>query len=216
MPLFFSGPCHARKRPVTLPVVPERSPESRELKRSHSSPAGQQRKPVAPPQGLSGFSTNPFALEHRDSKKQSADAFPESGTAEKKQPQQATREGEVTFSGSGRKTTDDRLVPRRTAFSGGRHTLGQLDAPPPAPEVNMHYNTGKNATTRVVVNPQDPTSPLYRPAAGDKAVNSAGVYMQVEVEPNLRLQFGGEYCDIDAPYAESGSPGASVGLEWNF
>jgi hypothetical protein len=83
----------------------------------------------------------------------------------------------------------------------------------------MDYKLKGNATTRLTVNPQDTGSPLPRPAEqGNNAINSAGVYMQMDVAPDLQLRIGGEYSDIDDPRVSnsSSSRGASIGLKLDF
>lgn len=90
----------------------------------------------------------------------------------------------------------------------------------PTPEVSMSYRLDQHTTTRVTINPQDTASPLYRPVENEGTVNSAGVYMNVDVQPDLQLQIGGEYCDVEtrggAVSGDSTSRGASVGLRWTF
>lgn len=87
----------------------------------------------------------------------------------------------------------------------------------PSPEVSMRYSLDKNTSTRVTVNPQNEESPLHRPAEPEGALNSAGVYMDIEVKPDVKLEVGGEYCDIrDDFHPEDVSGGASVGFRWNF
>lgn len=163
-----------------------------------------------------GFSSNPFSLTHRDPPGKAA-----GGTVVYRGGEQEKRdEQEETFSFSGNSAAgrqDDRLLPRRTAFSGGQHTMSQIDNDTP-PEMSMTYKMNQSARTRVTVNPQDETSPLYRPVERDHTLNSAGVYMNIDVQPNLQLQVGGEYCelnDVDSAREES-ARGASVGLKWDF
>lgn len=119
--------------------------------------------------------------------------------------------------GKGPEDSDDRLHPSRRTFPGGAHTLSRIDEDP-APEIRLNYKVNRNASTSLVVNPKDEASPLPRPAEPDGTVNSAGVYMDVDVAPDVKLRVGGEYCDIDDPRASGSesSRGAAVGLEWSF
>lgn len=172
--------------------------------------------------GPSGFSSNPFALTHRDPPEKKPDGgrvVYGPGTQEN-QPGDGKEEGTVTFSsGSPAGQQNNRLIPRRSAFSGGQHTMATIDANPP-PEVSMTYKMNENASTRVTVNPQDQTSPLYRPVEQDGTINSAGVYMNIDMQPNLQLQVGGEYCEVNEnninSSKEEASRGAAVGLKWSF
>ena len=125
-------------------------------------------------------------------------------------------EGKVVMSAKKLAVPESRLTPARTAFSGSEHTLPYMDSKQP-PEVSMQYELQDNASARVTVNPQDSASPLYRPAERDGTVSSAGVYMDVAVKPDVQLQVGGEYSDVDSRSGSAGaSQGASVGLKWDF
>jgi hypothetical protein len=125
-------------------------------------------------------------------------------------------EDRVSMSATKRKIPESRLTPARTPFSGGENTLPYMESDPP-PEVSMQYKLRDNATTRLTVNPQDSASPLYRPVENDGRIHGAGVYMDVEVKPDVRLQVGGEYHDVEARDASAGaSQGAAVGLQWSF
>lgn len=210
------------RRPATMPVrtslpppapAPAAKPSRQTVQATTKQPA---------PKGINGFSANPLSVPARD---RSAQERPEkkrvyytNGTARKETRREETKEKLTVTAKNGRAAEGDRLVPQRRAFSGGEHTLSRMGETP-SPEVSLDYKMDKKATTRVVVNPQDETSPLYRPAESNSTVNSAGVYMDVDVQPNLTLQVGGEYCEVDssrAPSGESGSSGASVGLQWHF
>lgn len=170
---------------------------------------------------INGFSSNPFALTHRDPPGQARQPnrkrlryAPQDANA----TEAPAEEGKVVFSSGEKRTTDDRLVPKRTVFSSGSHTMGHFDEDP-AREASVEYRMNGNATTRLTVNPQDEGSPLPRPPEPEGAFNSAGLYMDVEVQPNVKLRIGGEYCEIDDQRANSASEtsrGASVGLKWEF
>ena len=87
----------------------------------------------------------------------------------------------------------------------------------PAPEVSMSYRLDKSTRAKAVINPQDETSPLYRPAETEGAINSAGVYLHLDVQPDLLLQIGGEYSEIPRQNArQDSSAGAAALLRWNF
>lgn len=83
--------------------------------------------------------------------------------------------------------------------------------------MSVTYRLNDRASTRVSVNQQDETSPLYLPGGKNDSVNGAGVYMNVDVEKDLQLQLGGEYQELDGGhYSDEQARGASVGLRWNF
>ena len=86
-----------------------------------------------------------------------------------------------------------------------------------APEVSMSYKIDKRTRTKLTVNPQNGESPLYRPAETDGGINSAGVYVDVDLQSDLLLQVGGEYGEIARSNAgQDNSAGAAVGLRWSF
>lgn len=179
----------------------------------------------SPGKGLKGFSSNPFALERRKASPPALAHQPNSGKKLETQikaapPTQANveeQEGRVTFASDEEEKPDDRLVPRRSAFSGGPNTLPRMDEET-APEVSMTYKMNKHASTKVIVNPQDETSPLYLPTEKEKILNGAGVYMDVDVKKDLQIRLGGEYQEIEGNHSsqEAHSQGAAVGLRWNF
>lgn len=191
-----------------------------------------------------GFCSNPFALEHREppnAKQQPRQQQQVSGQSSVQQKQQpAVRGSRVNDSDAsprqvaetpengdpGRQLTidsrtprsgSDRLVPQRSTFSGGKHTLSRMDEEAPA-EVSMTYRLGDTTSTRIIVNPQDENSPLYRPVETDGTINSAGIYMDVNLQPDLQLQLGGEYSDRRDELSDKtdNSRGASVALKWSF
>ena len=229
-----AGPVGAEPPARTLPVITRdmKAQDAARAAPAAKSPAGvRQAAPgpgavkTAPPgavgreakAGRAGFSSNPFALEHRSvppEKKTGKVVYSAEGER-REQPLALGEEGKVTVSAQQASMPESRLTPARTPFSGGEHTLPYMDAKPPT-EVNMQYKLGNNATTRLTVNPQDSSSPLYRPAESDKTVNAAGVYMDVDVRPDMKVQVGGEYCDIDSRVSSGASQGASVGVQWNF
>lgn len=211
-------------------------------KQSTAKPAGQavtkpatakSFKPVAPrtgqsaasgkkASGLKGFSGNPFSLEQQkrpaSSAQQAANAQNAPAgqrSARTTEANSATQEPRVVFSGGKHEKTDDRLVPRRSAFSGGADTLPHMDEKSP-PEMSMTYRMNNRASTKVSVNQQDETSPLYVPGRKENGVNGAGVYMNMDVKKDLQLQLGGEYHEIDDDHRSEDAKGASVGLRWNF
>ena len=172
--------------------------------------------------GLKGFSSNPFSLERRKSpagRAQQAGGAQNAPAGEQStrtaRADSAPRESRVTFSGGKAEKTDDRLVPRRTAFSGGPDTLPYMDEKNP-PEMSMTYRMNNRTSTKVSVNQQDETSPLYVPGRKENSVNGAGVYMNMDVKKDLQLQLGGEYHEVDDDHRSEDAKGASVGLRWNF
>lgn len=171
--------------------------------------------------GFKGFCPNPFALEHReaDSHRNKPDKRRLHYGAQKEDVKPFTLgdKENVVVTGKSNTPEPDSLKPDRRSFPGGAGSLTRRDEDPP-PEVSMSYKMGGNSTARLTVNPQDDTSPLYRPAEQDGTVNSAGVYMNMDVAPDMQVQFGGEYCDVDDGRASSGatSRGASIGLKWDF
>lgn len=178
----------------------------------------------APPASNKGFSSNPFALTHRDPPEtpkptvlyrgDQKEVLPHGNTGA---PDDNAAGPEAPLSVARPKTVPDRLHPKRNTFSGGEHTLSRLEEKP-APEMSMNYKLNDTTSTSVTLNPQDSASPLHRPAGQEPGLNAAGVYMNVEVQPDLRMKVGGEYGEIESRYSprEETAKGASVGLEWSF
>ena len=168
--------------------------------------------------GVRGFSSNPFALEHR--KNAAAPQARQNGTAQKAATSSngTDRNSRVVFSGGKPERADDRLSPRRSAFSGGPDTMARMEENDSAPEMNMTYKMNKHASTRVTVNQQDENSPLYLPGGKSDSINGAGVYMDVDVKKNLQVRFGGEYQEVEGAHGsqDERAQGASVGLRWSF
>jgi len=121
----------------------------------------------------------------------------------REQPVTLGDEGRVSVSVIRRKAPESRLEPARTPFSGGENTLPYMDADPP-PEVSVQYQLRDNAAARLTVNPQDPVSPLYRPPESEGRINVAGVYMDVGLTPDVRLQVGGESHSVETRDAQAG------------
>ncbi len=174
--------------------------------------------------GVKGFGKDPFSLEYRRASRNHAAKLTtgaKDGLAEERTASQAAQGGKkqsrVSFSGNNATPTDDRLQPQRSAFSGGPETLPHMDTKAP-PELSLTYKMSNRAATRVTLNQQNADSPLYRPVEKHDGVNSAGVYMDVDVKENLQVQIGGEYRDLDDSRhtVEENARGASVGLRWNF
>ena len=172
--------------------------------------------------GLKGFSGNPFSLEQRkrpagpaQQAENAQNAPAGQRSARTAEANSAPQEPRVIFSGGKHEKTDDRLVPRRSAFSGGSDTLPHMDEKSP-PEMSMTYRMNKHASTKVSVNQQDEASPLYIPGRKENGVNGAGVYMNMDVKKDLQLQLGGEYHEVDDDHRSEEAKGASVGLRWNF
>lgn len=179
--------------------------------------------------GIKGFSSNPFALEHR--KKAASPQTRQNGTAQKTAaPSNGTTQkaatssngtdgnSRVVFTGGRQERADDRLSPRRSAFSGGPDTMARMEEDDPAPELNMTYKMNKHAATKVTVNQQDENSPLYVPGGKSDSINGAGVYMDVDVKKDLQVRFGGEYQEVEGAHGsqDERAQGASVGLRWSF
>lgn len=181
----------------------------------------------APPAASSrGFCANPFALDYRDPvdapkpqvryRDGQKEILPPG--ADKAENNAATQEEEPDIVVSGSRTERaDRLQPGKNPFPGGEHTLSQMDEKPAA-EMSMEYRLNDRTSTSVTLNPQDDTSPLHRPVGQERGLNAAGVYMNVEVQPNVRMKVGGEYGEIESRYSprEETAKGAAVGLEWSF
>lgn len=171
--------------------------------------------------GIKGFSSNPFGLDYRDppdaSKKPDRGRLVYGARQDAVKPLIFGDKQNVTFSSKQQEKAQDRLQPRRSVFSGSEETLSRMDVDD-TPEVSMDYKMNEHATTSLSVNPRDEGSPLPRPAEPDGPVNAAGVYMKVDVAPDVQMKVGGEYCDINDPRASSSdnSAGASVGLKWSF
>ena len=173
---------------------------------------------------IKGFSKNPFALENRkpagagsaqrtDAAQNATVRTKPARTADSGSEEQDSR---IVFSGGGQAKSDDRLIPRRSAFSGGPDTLPRMDEKTPA-EMSLTYRMNKKASTSLTVNQQDETSPLYMPGGKD-TINGAGVHMNVDVKDDLQLRLGGEFQEVEGRESsqEERSGGASVGLRWTF
>lgn len=216
----------AAQREATMPVA------TTQMKPQAPQRAGNKTTPPAPAVAhqptknartapVRGFSSNPFALKHKDAPAAPAPKTPPRviyGPGSKdSSPLTLDQNGKIVVTTKAGPDKDDRLTPRRSTFSGGTHTLPNMDKKP-APEVSMSIAGENGTTTRVTVNPQDEASPLYRPPEPEGTINSAGVYMGVEVQPNVKVQVGGEYCELDDPRRSSdeASAGAAIGLQWNF
>ncbi len=168
--------------------------------------------------GIKGFSSDPFALDHR--KKPAMPQAQQNGTTQKAAASSngTDKNSRVVFSGGKPERTDDRLSPRRSAFSGGPDTMARMEEHDPAPEMNMTYKMNKHASTKVTLNQQDENSPLYLPGGKSDSINGAGVYMDVDVKKDLQVRFGGEYQEVEGARGsqEERAQGASVGLRWSF
>jgi len=186
----------------------------------------------ATPKASSGaaFSDDPLSLKRHPASKKAVDgAIEQTADGRKKakvvygatgprreQPLTLGDEGRVSLSVTRKKAPESRLEPAHTPFSGGENTLPYMGADPP-PEVSMQYQLRDNAAARLTVNPQEPVSPLYRRVESDGRINSAGVYMDVDLTPEVRLQVGGEHRNVGTRDAQAGTAqGAAVGVQWNF
>ena len=232
-----TGPQQVARRPATMPVnvaQPAVRPATMPVK--VAQPAGAKPTAVKVPEqsgrrteqgattarrsskgGIKGFSSDPFALEHR---KKPAAAQAQNGTTQKAATSSnaAGKNPRVVFSGGKPERTPDRLSPRRSAFSGGPDTMARMEEYDPAPEMNMTYKMNKHASTKVTLNQQDENSPLYLPGGKSDSINGAGVYMDVDVKKDLQVRFGGEYQEVEGARGsqEERAQGASVGLRWSF
>lgn len=215
---------------ATLPLGAEQS--ARQKNSAVKQPGARLQTPKAPRKitppkmsansGIDGFCPNPFGLDHKTPEAKAATKQKEESRViygKKEEPVKPLHIGttdKVTIKGKS-ETPEPPLARRRGVFPGGENTLSQMDEDT-APEVGVQYKMNQNATTSLVVNPQDEASPLPRPPDSDGTVNAAGVYMDVDVAPDVKMRIGGEYCDINDPRASGSesSRGASVGFEWSF
>lgn len=230
-----NGRLYSSTRPVRVAPVPQStaSSETQNVNISSKStrtypaktlPAYTQKrvstqKPLSSNVGLEGFSPNPFGLE-RDALGQRTPEAKKLRTKVTPMQRNATaahskKEEQVSVTSKINSPPGNRLIPHRAAFSGGIHTLPHMENET-NPEVSMSYKMSPKAATRLVVNPQDPASPLYRPAEKDGKINGGGVYMDVNLREDLQLQMGGEYNEIDNQHASGTDSGASLGLRWSF
>ncbi len=168
------------------------------------------------PRGLNGFSSDPFALKSRDSIFFQTGQNPADALAGRKRTLTMS-ERRLSVSSKTQGAPENRLTLQRTAFSGGYHTLPYMDSKP-STEVSMAYKVTEKARTRVIANPQDENSPLYRPVEKDSRLNAGGAYVDLDVRKDLQLQMGGEYSEVDSSRLDGtqNAQGASVGLRWNF
>jgi hypothetical protein len=204
-------PGENQAKPVRVHPAPSSRPEAAAKHGAENSgaPAAQKRS--------KNFSDDPLALARRP-----ADGQPKAKVVygaegqRRDQPLPQDDEDRFSMSVSRREAPESRLTPARTTFSGGEDTLPYMDSNPP-PEINMRYRLMDNASTRLTFNPQDPASPLYRPVESEGRINAAGLYMDMDLRPDVRLQVGGEYYDIETRDIQTGtSQGAAVSLRWNF
>jgi hypothetical protein len=218
----------ARVKPAPVRVAPAAQPTAaaknaaKDVKQGKADPVKEPGR-IATRKGSKGFTGNPLALERRpatDGQKKAKVVYGAEGQRREaygaSPDPDSLGEDRVSLSATKRNMPESRLTPARTPFSGGENTLPYMESDPP-PEVSMQYRLRNNATTRLTLNPQDSASPLYRPVENDGRINAAGVYMDVEVRPDVRVQVGGEYHDVEARDAPAGaSQGAAVGLQWSF
>ena len=215
MPVKTSAMAKSSGPASVLPALPKKRPSS-----STVGGASVSSKKQAVPQSevRKGFCSDPFALTHRAPPVRPQDRAPvHYGPEGKKEDAAASRVTVKAKKGDGQ---DNRLIPQRAPFSGGNHTLPHMNKEP-SPEVTVGYKHNEQATTAVVVNPQNANSPLYRPAEQEGLLNSAGVYMDVEVKPDVHFQMGGEYSSdaSSSQYSSSqreSSQGAALGMRWDF
>ena len=125
----------------------------------------------------------------------------------------------VTLSGSTSPQPDvSSLEPRRRTFPGQYHTMSQIDEYSP-PEAHVNYRIDHDTSARLAINQQDQRSPTYTPLRQDPTVNSAGVYLDMDMEKDIMLRVGGEVRSHETESHSSekrDSTSASVGLEWQF
>jgi len=173
------------------------------------------------------FSDDPLALSRRpasdrgaeeaaDGQKRANVVYAAAGQR-REEPLTLGDDGRVSVSVTRRKAPESRLEPAHTLFSGGENTLPYMgmDADP-LPEINVQYQLRDNAAARLTVNPQD-SSPLHRPVESGGRMNVAGVYMDMDLTPDVRFQVGGESHSVETRDAQAGvAQGAAVSLQWNF
>lgn len=114
----------------------------------------------------------------------------------------------------------DPLAPRKEVLPGGAdHTLAHMDKTD-APEVTVRYEIGNGTSARIAINDENELSPLFTPRQRDKGLNSAGLYLEQEVDDDLQVHIGGHHRNL---YGESlgnqqgpTDTGASVGFTLNF
>lgn len=179
---------------------------------------------AAPTAGLEGFAANPFVKGAKPVHSLYGGAGKSANLQDFHWTQSPGKieefeEKPITVSGKAKTAPESRLQPQQHApFMGGAHTLPYMDAEKTA-ELSLEYKVSPKTTTRLVVNPQDPNSPLHRPAEQEKLITSGGLYMDMEVSDNMQFKVGGEYCEIDdsGQYGASrSSQGVAVGVQWNF
>lgn len=225
-PVPFASMSARQQAPSPVKPVPSKGNDGQRAvkkEKTAASKATARKKKNSKKSGLEAFAANPLRLSGNSVKDEKYGVLRSNATAAKllqksQKNVPATGDGKVTISGKSTTPPSDRLETKRAPFSGGGHTLPYMDVEQNA-EVSMEYRINRKTRTRLVVNPQDPSSPLYTPADQEKRINSGGVYMNVDVGENVQLKMGGEYCEVDDSDnsgSSRSSQGAAVGLQWNF
>ncbi|MDR1685396.1 MAG: hypothetical protein LBR82_02960 [Desulfovibrio sp.] len=189
-----------------------------------SPPAGNvpgTKKNRATKPGLAGFAASPFTASGAGAlpgatKTRHYGPGPEQKNAEA--PLTLGDKQNITVSAQSEPQQTDRLTRGRAAFAGGPERIGRINDKE-STEVSMSYKLNQDTAGRVTVNPNDPDSPLYRPAERSRNLNGAGLYMDMSVSEDLNVTLGGEYSNVQdsRPAGRTdGAAGAALGFTWNF
>ncbi len=112
----------------------------------------------------------------------------------------------------------DPLSPRRGPLPGGGYAKDQPAAL--TPELSVKYSVGNRTSTRLSINNQNPSSPLFIPTDGPAQVESAGLFVDTQAKEDVEVHVGMEYKSIDERNPGNTPPiedkGASFGVMWKF
>lgn len=112
----------------------------------------------------------------------------------------------------------DPLSPRRGPLPGGGYAKDQPQSL--SPELSVKYSVGNRTSTRLSINNQNPSSPLFIPTDGLAQINSTGLFVESQTKEDVEVHVGVEYKSIDERNPGNTQPiedkGASFGVMWKF
>lgn len=112
----------------------------------------------------------------------------------------------------------DPLSPRRGPLPGGGYAKDQPQSL--SPELSVKYSVGNRTSTRLSINNQNPSSPLFIPTDGPARTKSTGLFVDSQTKEDVEVHVGVEYKSIDERNPGNTPPiedkGASFGVMWKF
>lgn len=116
--------------------------------------------------------------------------------------------------------SDSPVKPVNTSLPGRPDTVAKFEDKDDASGFNVGYKLDDKAAARLAVNQDDKNASTYVPTRRKgETLNSAGVYLDVDVEDDLQFQVGGEVRSTErgaATTEDQSAAGASVGMKWSF